>query len=184
MEQRIGFGKRLGALVLDCILVGILSWAGALTFGGMLASLAGTATLNGMTSGDQSAASAAAAMGLFGAIAGMVIALALIWAVYFLIEGFTGYTLGKLILGIRIANEDGSAAGLGTLLGRYAVKNCNFLLAVIALLTGVHVLLTLGRLGGLIVFVGCFFALGTKKQALHDMIMHTAVYPKGLIKAS
>jgi uncharacterized RDD family membrane protein YckC len=184
MEQRIGFGKRLGALVLDFVLVCVLSWAGAATIGGMLGGLVGTSALSSLGAGDENAAGAAAAMGLFGAIAGMFIAFALIGTVYFLIEGFTGYTLGKLILGIRIANEDGSAAGVGTLLGRYAVKNCNLLLSIIALLTGVHVLLTLGRLGGLIVLVGCFFALGVKKQALHDMIMHTAVYPKGLIKAS
>jgi hypothetical protein len=34
------------------------------------------------------------------------------------------------------------------------------------------------------VFVGYFLALGAKRQALHDQIMHTAVYPKNLIRAA
>jgi hypothetical protein len=45
-------------------------------------------------------------------------------------------------------------------------------------------LATLGNLGGLVIFVGCFFVLGMKRQAFHDMIMGTAVYPKGAIKAA
>ena len=44
------------------------------------------------------------------------------------------------------------------------------------------VLYRVGQIGGLIIFVGCFFTLGMKKQAFHDMIMHTAVFPKGAIK--
>jgi uncharacterized RDD family membrane protein YckC len=31
---------------------------------------------------------------------------------------------------------------------------------------------------GLIIFIGCFFVLGKKKQALHDIICKTAVYNK------
>jgi uncharacterized RDD family membrane protein YckC len=182
MEQRIGFGKRLGALVLDCIIVWILAWVGAGTIGGMLGG-ATAAAVSGMTPGDSTAAAMAMVGGVLGTVFAMAIAFIVIAAVYFLIEGFTGYTLGKLILGIRIANADGTAASVTTLLGRYLVKNCNYVLSFVGLITGMHVLITLGRLGGLIIFVGCFFTLGTAKQAFHDMLMKTAVYPKGVIKA-
>jgi len=40
----------------------------------------------------------------------------------------------------------------------------------------------LGSLAWLNILVGCFFTLGMKRQAFHDMIAHTAVYPKGAIK--
>ncbi|HET9707539.1 MAG TPA: RDD family protein, partial [Gemmatimonadales bacterium] len=120
--------------------------------------------------------------GLFGAIAGIILAAYLIVVVYFLFEGLTGYTLGKLILGIRIANDDGTAAGVGKLLYRYLLKNSGSFLALVALFTGVHALATLGNLAGLLIFVGCFFTLGMKRQAFHDMIAKTAVYPKGAIK--
>ena len=185
MEQRIGFGKRLGALALDCVFVIILSVVGGTTIGGWFgaytgALTAGAASAAASASGD---AQAAAAMGgIFGAIIGMALAATVIGTVYFLLEGFTGYTLGKFILGIRIASDDGTAAGIGKLLFRYLVKNSNLVLSLVALFTGVTALATLGKVAGLLIFVGCFFTLGMKRQAFHDMIAKTAVYPKGAIK--
>jgi uncharacterized RDD family membrane protein YckC len=185
MEQRIGFGKRLGALCLDILLCGLLAAVGGSTIGGWLGAYTGAAALgatNAAVNAGENAQAAAAMGGLLGAVAGFVIAFALIGVVYFLLEGFTGYTLGKLILGIRIANDDGTAAGVGKLLYRYLVKNSNSVLALLAVFTGVHALATLGNVAGLLIFVGCFFTLGVKRQAFHDMIAKTAVYPKGAIK--
>jgi uncharacterized RDD family membrane protein YckC len=183
MEQRIGFGKRFGALILDCILVFVLSWLGAGTIGAMFGGTAASIAASSMAAADTTAVNMAVVGGILGAVIGMFIAFAVIGTLYFLIEGFTGFTLGKLILGIRIANADGTAAGVPTLLGRYLLKNCNLVLSLVGFATGVHALITLGRLGGLIIFVGCFFTLGAAKQAFHDMIMKTAVYPKAAIKA-
>jgi uncharacterized RDD family membrane protein YckC len=184
MEQRVGFGPRLGALLLDCVIVIVLAVVGGGTISGLLG-LTGAAVLSSAmeTSGADSLALATAAIGgMFGAIFGFVIAAALIGILYFLMEGLTGYTLGKLMLGIRIANADGTAAGVGTLLARYAIKNCNFILTILAVVSGMGALRTIGNLAGLAIFVGCFFTLGMKKQAFHDMIVGTAVYPKGVIK--
>jgi uncharacterized RDD family membrane protein YckC len=183
MEQRVGFGPRLGAWLLDCVIVVVLAVVGGSTIGTMLGLSSGAALATAMGAGADSLAVASAAIGgMFGAIFGFVIATALIGVLYFLIEGFTGFTLGKLMLGIRVANADGTAAGIGTLLGRYAIKNCSFILSILSVVTGMAVLRTIGNLGGLAVFVGCFFTLGMKKQAFHDMIVSTAVYPKGAIK--
>lgn len=182
MEQRVGFGPRLGAWLLDCVIVIVLAFFGGGTIGAMIGVTAGAALGGAMASQADSLAGAAALGGLFGGLVAFFIAAAVIGIVYFLIEGFTGYTLGKLILGIRVASDDGTAAGVGKLLTRFAIKNCNFLLTVLAVLTGVTALKTLGNLGGLLIFVGCFFVLGMKKQAFHDMLAHTAVYPKGAIK--
>lgn len=183
MEQRIGFGLRLGALLLDCILVFVLSWLGAGTIGGMLGGTAASMAADAMAGADTTQVNMAVVGGIVGAILGVFIAAAVIGTLYFLIEGFTGFTLGKLILGIRIANADGTAASVPTLLGRYLLKNCNLVLSLVSIVTGVAALSTLGRIGGLIIFVGCFFTLGAAKQAFHDMIMKTAVYPKAAIKA-
>ena len=51
-------------------------------------------------------------------------------------------------------------------------------MGLFAWLTGIEMLGTVGVGLGLIVFIGCFFALGSGKQALHDMVLKTAVYPK------
>jgi len=183
MEQRIGFGKRLGALCLDAVFVWVLAWVGGSTIGGMLGLASGAALSSTMSSAVDSTAVAMAAIGgVLGAVFGFLVAVFVIGCVYFLIEGFTGYTLGKLILGIRVASDDGTAAPVTKLLGRFAIKNIYYVLGLASVLTGVRVLGTLGTLGGLIIFVGCFFVLGMKRQAFHDMIMGTAVYPKGAIK--
>jgi uncharacterized RDD family membrane protein YckC len=183
MEQRVGFGPRLGAWLLDCVIVFVLAFFGGGTIGGLIGVTAGAAIGGAMaTQADSMAAASAALGGLFGGLVAFFIAAAVIGMVYFLIEGFTGYTLGKLILGIRVASDDGTAAGLGKLLTRFAIKNCNFLLTVLAALSGVTALRTLGNLCGLLILVGCFFVLGMRKQAFHDMLAHTAVYPKGAIK--
>jgi uncharacterized RDD family membrane protein YckC len=181
MEQRIGFGPRLGALLIDCLLVGVL----VAVLGGIIGGMFGAAAGGGgaaMSTGTGPDATAAAMGGVFGALAGMLIAAAVLGLAYFLIEGFTGYTLGKLMLGIRIANADGTQAPVSRLLLRWAVKNNNFLLTVLAAASGVRFLATLGSLGGLVIFVGCFLALGASKQALHDRICDTAVWPKNVIK--
>jgi uncharacterized RDD family membrane protein YckC len=182
MEQRIGFGPRLGALLIDCVLVGVLVAVLGGMIGGMFGAAAGGAG-SALSSGTGTDAQTAAAMGgMFGAIAGMIIAAAVLGLAYFLIEGFTGYTLGKLMLGMRIANADGTQAPVSKLLARWAVKNNNFLFNVLAVATGVSVFRTLGGLGGLVFFIGCFLALGASKQALHDRICDTAVWPKKMVR--
>ena len=181
MEHRIGFGKRLGAYLLDCVLVGVAAFFLGSTIGGMLGIAAG-GIAGSSGNADTSPMTGAAIGGAIGAAVGFVIAAVLIGCVYFLVEGFTGFTLGKLILGIRIANADGTQAPLPTLLGRYAIKNAGSLLRVLSVFSGITALATLGSLAGLVVFIGCFLALGAKRQALHDQLMKTAVFPKELVK--
>jgi len=179
MENRIGFGKRLGAMVLDVILCGVLVGVAGGVVGGMLGLGAGS-----LAAGQGDAAAGAMSGAALGAMMGMIAAAAVIGCVYFLIEGFTGYTLGKLILGIRVANADGTQAPVSTLLARWALKNINFVMTVVALLTGIELIRVLGNVGGLVIFVGCFLVLGVSKQALHDRIVNTAVYPKNMVRAA
>lgn len=180
MENRIGFGKRLGAYVLDVVLVCVASFFLGSTIGGVFGAAAGGV----FGSGGESATTSAAIGGAIGAVVGFIAAGVLLGTIYFLLEGFTGFTLGKLMLGIRIAGEDGVQAPLTTLLGRYAIKNIGTVMGLAALLLGMKVLSTVGSVAGLVVFVGCFLALGAKKQALHDQIMHTAVFPKDAVRAA
>ena len=136
MEQRVGFGKRLGALLLDSVIVIVLAAVGGSTIGGMLGLTGGAVLGSAMSAGADSVTAGLAAMGgILGAFFGFIVAAALIGVVYFLIEGFTGYTLGKLMLGIRVANEDGTKAGVGTLLGRFAIKRIDLICTLAAALT-------------------------------------------------
>jgi len=179
VENRIGFGMRLGAWLIDCVIVGILAFLGGSTIGGMLGAGAGAA----MGAGDTDATKSMAMGGMIGAVIGIVIAAAVIGLVYNLIEGFTGWTFGKLALGIQVGNQDGTKAGVGQLLERYALKNCSYILTILAVVTGIGILKTIGNLGGLAIFIGCFFVLAGAKQAFHDMIAKTAVYKRSQLNA-
>ena len=66
MENRIGFGKRLGALLIDCVICGIVVGVAGPLIGGFLGASAG-ATLGGMGAGTN-AGSAAMTGGAFGSL--------------------------------------------------------------------------------------------------------------------
>lgn len=176
MENRVGFGRRLGAFVIDCVLVWVLAFLLGSSIGGLLGGAVGAAT-----PGD---ATRVVAGGVIGAILGVAVAAALIGTLYFLVEGFTGWTLGKLVLGIQIGNADGTPASIDTLLARYALKNCNLILTILAALTGIALLRVLGFVGGLVICVGFFMTLSASKQAIHDMIAKTAVYPRAKLQGA
>lgn len=174
MENRIGFGKRFAAVLIDAILCGIIAFFGGATIGGMLGAAAGAPT--GSAAAPMTGAQMSTMMG--GAIAGAVLGLVVIALAYSLLEGFTGWTLGKLILGIQIGNQDGTRASVGQLLMRWALKNSNGILTILAVLTGIALLKTVGTLAGLAIFIGFFFIFASSKQGFHDMIAKTAVYPR------
>jgi len=175
--ERIGFGRRLGAYLLDVVvaLVGggvIGMFAGA----GLTALFFASEELDGAMEGAEEVGGAFVAMmgGMLGTFAGMM----LIFLLIMLLEAFTGQTVGKMILGIKNGDEDGAAAGSGKLITRAAVKYIGTILALVAGLTGIAIIGTIGQLLGFAVLIGFFFILGEKKQGFHDMIAKTAVFNK------
>jgi uncharacterized RDD family membrane protein YckC len=101
--------------------------------------------------------------------------------VYFSLEFIVGASLGKLILGIRIAGNDMKPASFGNLIYRYLLKHSFSLIALIGMITGIEVLGTVGMLVGLVVFIGLFFVLSHNRLSFHDMLAKTAVYNKNFI---
>ena len=170
MNNRIGFGKRLLAVLVDVVILVVLVMILSPLLGGILGGLAGGAA----GGGD-------AGMGLgalMGSVTAFIVVAPIISILYFLVEGFTGYTLGKFILGIRVGTADGKKADISLYLLRYALKNIGTIFTMVAGFVGISMLGTVGSILSLVFFVGCFFALAEKKQALHDIIVKTAVYPK------
>ncbi len=165
MEKRVGFALRLGAFSIDVVFVLILSFAAVPAMGALLGP--------GFVPQDASlAASLTMARG------------AVIGAVYFLIEGLTGASIGKMILKLKVGRPDGQPGSVGLFLLRWAIKNVGNLVAIVgaalalaALGPGLPIfLIGVGNVLGLIVILGCFLALRQSKQALHDVLARTAVY--------
>jgi uncharacterized RDD family membrane protein YckC len=103
-------------------------------------------------------------------------AVSLFSLVYALGEGLAGRALGKLLLGLRIADVNARPASTGRLLGRVAIKQAQGLCTLLAMTTGVYVLETVGQVVGWVVGIGCLFVLAQHRRALHDLAVGTAVY--------
>ena len=168
--ERKGFGIRLGAFLIDLVILIVIQAILSIILIGSLSVNFGVGTPGGAAPGTLSEAD-------LGKIRTFAIVSGLIQLAYWSLEIFRGQSVGKMALGMKIGNEMGTVpADTGTLAVRYALKNVSGIIGLIASVTGVTVLSWVGGLAGLAIFIGCFFTLGQKRQALHDMIAKTAVY--------
>jgi uncharacterized RDD family membrane protein YckC len=174
--ERIGFGTRLGAYLLDVVIAGAGGFAIGIFAGTTLAALFFSTDMVEGT--EEAEAMASGIVGILGGAIGTVAGMMLIFLIIMLMEAFTGQTFGKMILGIKNGSDDGSIASTGALLTRALVKYIGTIMTVLAGITGVVMLSTVGSFGGFIVFIGFFFILGENKQGFHDMLAKTAVYNK------
>ena len=175
--ERIGFGRRLGAYLLDIVVaLGGGFVIGMFAGAGLTALFFASEEMDEAMAGAEEVGGAFVAMmgGMLGTVAGMM----LIFLLIMILEAFTGQTVGKMMLGIKNGDEDGAQASTGKLITRAGVKYIGTILALVAGITGVAMISTIGSILGFAVFIGFFFILGDKKQGFHDMIAKTAVYNK------
>ena len=174
MENRIGFGRRFGAYVIDIIFI--------MGIGFILSSLYSDFFERFVDFSKMTEEQLEQMESIYGNFSDIMLTLSvtitLASFVYNLVEGFLGYTVGKLMLGIQIGNQDGTPAESGTLMTRFAIKNISTIVGLIGLAVMMSMLNTVGSVLGFVILIGCFFALGEKKLALHDMIAKTAVFRK------
>ena len=176
-QERIGFGKRLLALIIDTILSSIAGFALSLFAESSLLELFynpsqlndSIATFENLSSGFGNTMQE-----FFKVIAGIGV----IGFLIMIMEGLTGQTPGKMLLGIKNANQDGSNASTSKLFMRTLIKNISSVLSFVAVTSSLSIIGTIGSFLGFIIFIGCFFTLGKSKQSIHDLISKTAVYNK------
>lgn len=160
--EKVGFGKRLLASIIDAVIFIVIGIFTAIVTGAQIGfSMGGT---------GEAGVPAVPTMAILSSI--------LIPLLYTLLEVFKAATPGKMFLGLKIANVDGTAASQDVLIKRWAIKFSASLLQAIAVITGLSLVGTLSNIAGIIVFIGCFFVLGADKQALHDKLAKTAVFKK------
>lgn len=161
---RVGFGRRLGAALLDLFIYYVVFLAVFLFLGvyDQIEPLLDNALANPNVMQE---------------IVSIVLPLTLIISfIYYSMEIFIAATPGKLILGIQIASDDRKPASVGQLFTRFIVKRSSDVMNLLYLVTALMVFSTLSSIVGLIILVGFFFVLAQRKQAFHDMLAKTAVY--------
>ncbi len=192
MEQKIrpvDFGQRFGAWIIDFIIVVVLGIVLVPVFtvlGTMLGGAAGAATSQVPSINSENSD----VMGIFnmlmntttGARVGFIIGVNLLTILYCLMEGLAGYTFGKLMVGIQIGLKGGKKAPKGVLLKRFLVKYLANVFAISIALIGLPILSSLSNLIALVLTIGCLFALGESRQALHDMMVGTSVFRRSDLK--
>jgi uncharacterized RDD family membrane protein YckC len=171
VAERVGFGSRLGAYVIDLVVIWGLAAVTSRALSGLFPHAVEMTLASRPVPPGSPAAGPMMEMFVRWAIAGTVVTTA-----YFLLEGLLGRALGKLILGLRIAGDNARRAPVTRLLARGVVKTAGAWVKLLALSTGVTALSRGGDVVGLIILGGCLLALWPRRQALHDLIARTAVF--------
>lgn len=96
--------------------------------------------------------------------------------IYFLSEAFYGVSLGKYLLGLKIAKFNTEPAEKKQLWIRYLVKNSANIMMLFWTVTLFSFFNILNTILGLAVFFGFLLILGSNRQNLQDIIAKTAVF--------
>ncbi len=161
---RIGFGRRLGAALLDIVIFYILFLIIILTSG--IYSEINELIPDLLTDPT-----------VFRKIAELITPIAVILSlIYYSFEVFIAATPGKMMLNIQIASDDKTKASISKLFTRFFIKHIEIFLNLIVMATAFEVLNTVSSILQIIIIIGFFFVLSEKKQSFHDMIAKTAVY--------
>jgi uncharacterized RDD family membrane protein YckC len=174
--KRQGFGIRLGAWALDYLFIVIISTILYQGFGDSMNSFIEGKLPPNIDDMPEEFGNFMVTFMKGAILAGFV------YFIYYAQEAFLGVTPGKMLVGIKIGTQDGTTATLATLFTRWIIKLSASLMGIIALLTGTSSLDILTNILSLIIFIGCFFVLGEKRQSFHDMISKTAVFKKSELK--
>jgi uncharacterized RDD family membrane protein YckC len=98
--------------------------------------------------------------------------------IYNLVEAFTGASIGKMILGFKVANIDGTRGDINLYMKRWLIKNAASIIVIVNLIFKLEIIGAIAQIVSFVIFLGCFSVLGDKKLALHDTIANSAVYKK------
>lgn len=168
---RVGFGRRLGAYLLDTLFFSLL-FAIVMVVTGMLNEM-----MELVNSAGEDMTLYINELMNYTATRFLPLSVA-VTLVYYSLEVIFARSLGKMVLGIIIGDANKKYATIPQLLLRLAIKEINIIFSLLVLITSLDFFGTIGSILSFVVFIGCFFVLGQRKQAFHDMLARTAVYYK------
>lgn len=183
---RTNFGMRLGAYLIDYLVMGIVSQIIiAPLMMGMMEDMVGNMMRLGRTQPNSPEAVFGLMGDVFHAFSSVYCIIGLIYCLYYLImEGMYGITVGKLALGIKIAHQN--SVDKGRLMARAIIKSLPFIIMTVgfglfwATRSLPIMFISFGFMGlsSLFIFIAQLVALGESRQTLYDKMTQTAVYKK------
>lgn len=178
-DKRVGFGPRLVAAIIDTLAGAVFTLVLAFVLmqfdiqpvGTMPEMLEGIEDLSLLFGGQSALMQNIKDMLPAAILAGIISAIA-----YSLIEGLSGASPGKRVMGITVAHADGKRGDTRLFVRRWVVKNSGRILEFLSLVPGLVFLDLFSDILGLVIFFGCFLAIGVDRMALHDRVAQSAVY--------
>lgn len=177
VDRRVGFGRRLGAKLLDSLIVLIIAIVLYYGLGQELQS-----TLDQMVrkavieSGTDVSVLDGESLDLAMSMAKLFIIVGISGIVVSLTELFFGASPGKMLLSMQIAYEDGRKGNVSLWAKRWTIVNSASLLSLLGSVTGIALVASLSNFLSFVILVGCFLVLSERRQALHDRVVKSAVY--------
>jgi uncharacterized RDD family membrane protein YckC len=165
-EFRVGFGRRLAAYIIDSLIISLLLVI-ALFASGQMNELIDGIKYFGQSFDDEMIQKVALSI---------VPVVAVVNLLYYSSELFFGASLGKMMLGIRIGDDERKPAPLTRLLTRYLIKNISVVLSLVGIIFSTLIFDFFGDFLQIIIYIGFFFTLSARRQSFHDMLSATAVY--------
>jgi uncharacterized RDD family membrane protein YckC len=171
---RAGFFIRFAAALIDLIAVVLMS---LLIVERLRSWLPGpVAFLSRMMRGVLTPQKATQMSGAIEVLAQLFLSIALVGALYFLLEAVFGRSLGKLLLGLRVDTVDGHGSRLGARLLRYGAKVSGAFLVLGGTVAEAQAVARTGEVVAYLTVLGLLVAFSRRRQALHDLVAGTAVF--------
>jgi len=101
---------------------------------------------------------------------------AVAYLAYSTLDIFKAATPGKMLLKLKITNEDGSEASRQTLIKRWAIKLIPHFANLIAAVTALAIFGWVTTFCFIAYVISCCLTFRPDRQALHDTFAHTAVF--------
>ena len=175
-NERIGFGRRLGAYMLDVLIVMVCGTIVGLIIGDQLYPLFFGKQMGQFNQlSDQLGGKFTV---FFQKMMEITSGISVTGLILFILEGAFGQSFGKWILKIINTNVDGSPASPSQLWLRSFLKYGASILSLIGGYTGIIYIGWIGSLWSFVIFIGFFLVFTDNKQTIHDMLAKTVVSRK------
>ena len=176
IDKRVGFGRRLAAFLVDVVILMIIQTV--ISYSSGLNEAQAIMTERMQSIGFNLDAIMQMTMEMQSEFYFTLLSIQVIYVLYYSLEMMVGATLGKLALGIQIADKDGKPASNTQLIKRFAFKNSVLIFGLLSAATHFKPFEWAYYTMGIIVLISCLYVLSSTKMGFHDMWAKTAVFKK------